>query len=69
MAERLGFSPEVRLACQLRPDTDLGVRRLVLDETDLAMCSQLDRAVATRAGEEKPVAVLFSDVVDSTSMS
>ena len=69
MAERLGFSPEMRLACQLRPDTDLRVRRLVLDETDLAMCSQLDRAVATRAGQEKPVAILFSDVVDSTAMS
>ena len=69
LAERLGFSPEMRLACQLRPDTDLRVRRLVLDETDLAMCSQLDRAVATRAGEEKPVAILFSDVVDSTAMS
>ena len=69
MAERLGFSPEMRLACQLRPDTDLKVRRLVLDETDLAMCSQLDRAVATRAGQEKSVAILFSDVVDSTAMS
>lgn len=69
MAERVGFSPEMRLACQLRPDADLIVRRLVLDETDLAMCSQLDRAVATRAGKEKFVAILFSDVVDSTSMS
>ena len=31
--------------------------------------SLLDRAIATRAGEEKIVAVLFSDVADSTSMS
>jgi len=69
MAERLGFNPEMRLACQLRPDANLSVRRLVLDETDLAMCSQLDRAIATRAGEEKSVAILFSDVADSTSMS
>ena len=69
MAERLGFTGEVRLACQLRPEGELRVRRLVLDETDLAMCSQLDRAVATRAGEAKNVTILFSDVVDSTSMS
>lgn len=69
MATRLGFGPEVRLACQLRPDADLRVRRLVLDETDLAMCSQLDRAVATRAGEERAIAVVFSDVADSTSIS
>ncbi|MEE9587322.1 MAG: adenylate/guanylate cyclase domain-containing protein, partial [Hyphomicrobiaceae bacterium] len=45
------------------------VRRLVLDETDLMMCSQLDRAAATRAGEAKKVTILFSDVVDSTSIS
>lgn len=69
LANRLGFTREVRLACQLRPDTELRIHRLVLDETDLVLCSQLDRAVATRAGEEKSVAILFSDVVDSTSIS
>jgi len=69
MAERVGFTDEVRLACQLRPEGELCVRRLVLDETDLMMCSQLDRAVATRAGESKHVTILFSDVADSTSMS
>ncbi len=46
MAERLGLADEVRLACQLRPEGTLRIRRLVLDETDLMMCSQLDRAVA-----------------------
>jgi class 3 adenylate cyclase/nitrite reductase/ring-hydroxylating ferredoxin subunit len=69
MAERLGFTDEVRLACQLKPQGELCVRRLVLDETDLMMCSQLDRAVATRAGESKNVTILFSDVADSTSIS
>ncbi len=69
MAERLGFTSEVRLACQLRPEGKLCVRRLVLDETDLMMCSQLDRAAATRVGEAKNVTILFSDVVDSTSIS
>ena len=69
LAERLGFTNEVRLACQLRPEGEICVRRLVLDETDLMMCSQLDRAAATRAGEAKKVTILFSDVVDSTSIS
>ncbi len=69
LAERLGFTSEVRLACQLRPEGEICVRRLVLDETDLMMCSQLDRAAATRAGEAKKVTILFSDVVDSTSIS
>ena len=69
MADRLGFSDEVRLACQLRPQGNISVRRLVLDETDLMMCSQLDRAVATRTGEAKHVTVFFSDIVDFTSIS
>jgi class 3 adenylate cyclase len=69
MAERLGFTREMRLACQLKPEGELCVRRLVLDETDLMMCSQLDRAAATRVGEAKNVTILFSDVTDSTSMS
>jgi class 3 adenylate cyclase/nitrite reductase/ring-hydroxylating ferredoxin subunit len=69
MADRLGLTDEVRLACQLRPENDLQVRRLVIDETDLMMCSQLDRAVATRTGEAKDVTIFFSDVSDFTSIS
>lgn len=69
IAERLGLSDEVRLACQLKPSDDLTVRRLVLDETDLVMCSQLDRAAATRTGETKFVTIFFSDIADFTSIS
>jgi len=69
MAERLGLSDEVRLACQLRPEGDLRLRRLVLDETDLAISSQLDRSVATRAGEAKEVTIFFSDIADFTALS
>ncbi len=69
MAQRLGLADEVRLACQLRPESDLRVRRLVLDETDLMMSSQLDRAMATRTGEAKNVTIFFSDIADFTSLS
>jgi class 3 adenylate cyclase/nitrite reductase/ring-hydroxylating ferredoxin subunit len=69
MADRLGLTDEVRLACQLRPKGAISIRRLVLDETDLMMCSQLDRAVATRTGESKPVTVFFSDIAGFTSIS
>ena len=69
MADRLGLADEVRLACQLRPDGDLRVRRLVLDETDLMMTSQLDRVVPTRTGEAKNVTIFFSDIVGFTSLS
>ena len=61
LAERLGLGDEVRLACQLRPCGDLRVRRLVTDETDLMLSSQLDRSAATRVGEVREVTVFFSD--------
>ena len=69
MAERLGLTDEVRLACQLKPEGNLRIRRLVLDETDLMMCSQLDRAVAARPGQAKNVTIFFSDIVDFTSLA
>jgi class 3 adenylate cyclase len=69
LAERLGLGDEVRLACQLRPGGDLRVRRLVIDETDLMMTSQLDRSAATRVGEVREVAVFFSDVVGFTTIA
>ena len=69
MADRLGLADEVRLACQLRPDSALRVRRLVLDETDLMMASQLEREVATRTGEAKRVTIFFSDIVGFTALS
>lgn len=69
MAARLGLDDHVRLACQLRPSGPLSVRRLVIDETDLMMCSQLDREVASRTGEVAKVTIFFSDIVNFTSLS
>ncbi len=69
MAQRLGLADEVRLACQLRPEADLRVRRLVLDETDLMMSSQLDRAMSTRTGEAKNVTIFFSDIASFTALA
>ncbi len=66
---RLGLAEGIRLACQLRPSGDLTFRRLVLDETDLRMASQLQRSAATRAGEVKPVVLFFSDVAGFTTFS
>lgn len=70
MAERLGFGPDLRLACRARPAGDATVRRLVLDEEDERVTSQIasepyDGAV----GHERPVAILFADVNGFTAMS
>jgi class 3 adenylate cyclase/nitrite reductase/ring-hydroxylating ferredoxin subunit len=69
MANRLGLADEIRLACQLRPDGELRIRRLVLDETDILLTSQLGDSAVMRSGESKRIAVFFSDVVDFTSLS
>ncbi len=69
MAERLGLGDEMRLACQLKPAGDLRVRRLVLDEIDLAISNQLDRSSVTRVGEIRNLTVFFSDVAGFTSIS
>lgn len=69
MAEQLGFDHHVRLACQLTPSGPITFRRLVLDETDLVVCNQLDREAACRVGELLPVTVLFSDVSGFSSIS
>jgi class 3 adenylate cyclase/nitrite reductase/ring-hydroxylating ferredoxin subunit len=69
MAERLRLGEEVRLACQLKPGGDLRIRRLVLDEIDLAISSQLDRSSATRVGEMRNLTVFFSDVAGFTAIS
>jgi len=69
LADRLRLTSEVRLACQLRPAGDLRLRRLVLDETDLAINSQLDRSVATQSGRACDIIVLFSDIVGFTGIT
>jgi len=69
LTERLGLDDNVRLACQLRPVSDITFRRLILDETDLRIANQLQRSEASRAGEVKPVVLFFSDVAGFTSFS
>jgi adenylate cyclase len=59
LAARKGFGDSIRLACQTRPLGPVTVRRLVLDDDDLEM-AQGDGPRA--AGEERTLAVLFSDI-------
>lgn len=69
VATRLGFALGVRLACQTRPHGEVTVRRLVLDEKDREIASQLMRKRIGPVGESKPVAVLFSDIRGFTTLS
>ena len=70
LAERLRFDVTIRLACQTAVTGNVKVRRLVLDEEDVAFTSQLEQEVAAgAAGEEKQLAVLFSDIRGFTAFS
>jgi len=69
LAVRLGFGPELRLACQTRVVGDVKLRRLVLDETDLEIASQLEGGRVGLVGDSRDVAVLFSDIRDFTRLT
>ena len=69
LSDPLGFRPEVRLACQTRVSGDVTFRRLVLDETDLEIASQLSRTRMGKCGESKKIVVMFSDIRDFTGFS
>lgn len=59
LAERRGFTDDIRLACQSRIDGDVIIRRLVVDECDANMVQcETPRAV----GREWCIAVLFADI-------
>ena len=59
LADPLGFSPELRLACQMRISGDVKIRRLVLDEADLEIASKSTRGRPGPVGESKKIVVLF----------
>lgn len=64
LAEKLGLPKEVRIACQATVRGPARVRRLVLDEDDVALVSRLRKAKIdmTPIGEEIKIAILFSDI-------
>ena len=49
IAERLGFNPEFRLACQTRVSGDVTIRRLVLDDDDVEIADIRPRFARWRA--------------------
>jgi len=64
LAERLGLPREVRIACQATVRGPVRVRRLVLDDDDLAVVGRMRKSNQdmTPVGEEIRVAILFSDI-------
>ncbi|WP_300779414.1 adenylate/guanylate cyclase domain-containing protein [Enhydrobacter sp.] len=69
LSEPLGFSPELRLACQTRSLGDVKFRRLVVDDVDLAITSQLSKKSIGSCGEAKHIAVMFCDIRGFTAFA
>lgn len=70
LAERLHFVPEIRLACQTTINGDVKLRRVVLDDVDEELTSQIrPGATPTPVGEEKRIAILFADIIGYTSFA
>jgi adenylate cyclase len=70
MASRLGFGPEIRLACQTQLTGDVTVRRLVLDPEDAEIVDQARAGAKPRSvGEERRVAILFADIRGFTAFA
>jgi class 3 adenylate cyclase/ferredoxin len=71
MAAKLDFPDEIRLSCQTRTTGSVGFWRLVLDEIDVEMASQLGKGhyVGPVGREVHEAAVMFTDVAGFTAMS
>jgi|RhiMethySRZTD1v2_1073278.scaffolds.fasta_scaffold39063_4 adenylate cyclase len=59
--ERIGASPNVRLACQLRPQSDVLVTPL-LPATVRAHAMHVEAGSSRSGGQEREIAVLFADL-------
>lgn len=67
IVKRLGFNSNFRLACQTVANGPVTVRRLVLDPADIALTDARDQPVPI--GDEKTIAVLFSDIRSFTPLA
>ncbi len=70
LARDRGFAADIRLACQTAPGGDVALRRLVLDAEDVALVdAEAKGASLGSGGEERRVAILFSDIRNFTAFS
>ena len=64
--KRVGAPPNVRLACQFRPDKDVFVTRLL---RPVSGAHAVEAAASARSGYEREIAVLFADLRGFTAIA
>jgi len=65
IAEKLGFPGNIRLACQTKIGGNISIRRPVVDDLDIKIVlKQLGDTPGTKLGQEKDLAILFTDIVN-----
>ncbi|GAA4371046.1 hypothetical protein GCM10023185_46150 [Hymenobacter saemangeumensis] len=69
LADRIRLPQSIRLACQTTATADVRIRRPVLDALDVQLATQELAQPDLRLGEEKRLAILFSDIEDYTSFA
>jgi adenylate cyclase len=70
LGDKLRFPPNIRLACQTTICGDISIRRPVVDEVDVKIISkQVGDKSGTKLGQEKDLAILFTDIVNYTQFA
>jgi len=69
LANKLGFKPHIRLACQTVPTSDITVRRAILDKIDIQLMARDFKAGGKGLGEEREVTLLFADIEGYTTLT
>ena len=65
LVEKLEFPQNIRLACQTKIDGNITIRRPVVDDLDIKIVlKQLGDTPGTKLGQEKDLAILFTDIVN-----
>ena len=69
LAEKLHLEPSIRLACQTRVRGDVQIRRLVVDQEDIAITDLTESVRPAHSGEELEIAVQFVDIRGFSDLS
>jgi adenylate cyclase len=70
LSEKLGFPQNIRLACQTKINGNITIRRPVVDNLDIEIIlKQFGDAPRTKVGQEKDLAILFTDIEKYTQFA